>query len=146
MSREVSRNPLMAIAPSLVPRTGSIPTIVQNWPNPAANVPTGPPFWIPPATISVPMAMTATSPSRSMAPYPTGRASLSWQSCFEVVPLPTREWKPEIAPHATITKSIGQRWSFERPKYLTLSAIIGIAPLSILAPRIIPIAPMPTAK
>jgi len=28
-------------------------------------------------------------------------------SCFDVVPLATRLWNPEIAPHATVTMSIG---------------------------------------
>jgi len=43
-------------------------------------------------------------------PYPIFLASLSLANCFDVVPPAMREWKPEIAPQAIITHSIGQRF------------------------------------
>lgn len=46
-------------------------------------------------------------------------ASFSLLSCFAVVPEATSEWKPEIAPQATVTKSIGKR----QPKLLSRKAV-----------------------
>ena len=39
-----------------------------------------------------------------------GFASVSLSSCLEVVPEETREWKPEIAPQATVVNRIGKRY------------------------------------
>ena len=50
----------------------------------------------------------AKADSVSIAPYPMNFPLISSGSCFEVVPPATTEWKPEIAPHAIMTKSIGQ--------------------------------------
>ena len=36
-----------------------------------------------------------------------GLASRSWSSCLAVVPEPTREWKPEMAPQAMVTNRAG---------------------------------------
>ena len=46
--------------------------------------------------------------SRIIDPYPIFFPSPSRASCFEVVPLLTREWNPETAPQAIKTKSMGQ--------------------------------------
>ena len=43
----------------------------------------------------------------SIDPYATGLASFSLDICFDVVPDDTREWNPEIAPQAIVTKSAG---------------------------------------
>jgi hypothetical protein len=43
-----------------------------------------------------------------MEPYPIRLPNLSLAICFEVVPLLTREWKPDTAPQAISTKSMGQ--------------------------------------
>src|SRR2546428_13110236 len=51
----------------------------------------------------------ARSPSESIAPPPTGRASVSMSSCFDEDELLTRLCQPEIAPHAIATKRMGQR-------------------------------------
>jgi hypothetical protein len=37
-------------------------------------------------------------------------ASFSLSSCLAVVPEPTREWKPEMAPQATVMNSTGKSW------------------------------------
>src|SRR2546426_6956518 len=51
----------------------------------------------------------ARSPSDSIAPPPTGSASVSISSCFADEELLTRLCQPEIAPHAIATNRIGQR-------------------------------------
>ena len=59
---------------------------------------------------TMPTAISDTTPSAdsiSMAPYPIGFASASLLSCLEVVPVATREWKPEHAPQATVINSAG---------------------------------------
>ena len=50
----------------------------------------------------------ASSPSESIAPPPTGRASVSMSSCFAEDELLTRLCHPEIAPHAMATNKMGQ--------------------------------------
>src|SRR5207253_6664944 len=50
----------------------------------------------------------ARSPSESMAPPPTGSASVSTSSCLEEDELLTRLCHPEIAPHAMATNRMGQ--------------------------------------
>ena len=55
------------------------------------------------------IATRARDPSPDEPRYPTKRASVSLLSCFDVVPEPTRPWKPEIAPHAMVTNSRGKR-------------------------------------
>src|SRR5438445_11748773 len=50
----------------------------------------------------------ARSPSESIAPPPTGRASVSMSSCFADDELLTRLCHSEIAPHAIATNRIGQ--------------------------------------
>ena len=62
------------------------------------------------------------------------------------MPEPTSEWKPDIAPQATMTKSIGHMSAFVRPNQFISGANIGTAPLSIEPPNIIPIAPIAAAK
>src|SRR6266508_748740 len=49
----------------------------------------------------------AKSPSESIAPPPTGNASVSMSSCFDEEELLTRLCQPEIAPHAIATKRMG---------------------------------------
>src|SRR2546422_4753400 len=50
----------------------------------------------------------ARRPSESIAPPPTGSASVSMSSCFDDDELLTRLCQPEIAPHAIATNRIGQ--------------------------------------
>ena len=50
----------------------------------------------------------ASMPSDSMAPPPTGSASVSMSSCFDDDELLTRLCQPEIAPQAIATKRMGQ--------------------------------------
>ncbi len=50
---------------------------------------------------------TARKPSVSMDPKPTNLASVSHLSCLDEVPDETRQWKPETAPHAMVTKRKG---------------------------------------
>ena len=52
-------------------------------------------------------AMTATNDSVSMAPYPMGRAWLSFSSSFGVVPDAMSEWNPDSAPHAMVMNRNG---------------------------------------
>ena len=40
----------------------------------------------------------------------------SLSSCFEVVPDATSAWKPEHAPHATVTNSSGKTYIVEPPR------------------------------
>ena len=54
-------------------------------------------------------ARTATNPSINIAPYPMSLVSFSLSICLDEVPEETSEWKPEIAPHATVTNSSGNR-------------------------------------
>ncbi len=53
-------------------------------------------------------ATTPTSPSQSIAPYPIIRVSDSLSIIFGVVPEPTSEWKPEIAPQAMVMNTNGK--------------------------------------
>src|SRR5436309_14673974 len=50
----------------------------------------------------------ASIPSESIAPPPTGRASVSMSSCFAEDELLTRLCQAEIAPQATETSGMGQ--------------------------------------
>lgn|GEM_PF-2410667 len=50
-----------------------------------------------------------TIPSVIIAPPPTGLASVSDSSCFDVSPLDTRLCHPDIAPQAIVTNSIGHK-------------------------------------
>src|SRR5437667_3779786 len=50
----------------------------------------------------------ANKPSESIAPPPTGRASVSMSNCFEDDELLTRLCQPETAPHAMATNRMGQ--------------------------------------
>ena len=59
---------------------------------------------------TVTSARTASSDSMSIPPYPTSLASVSRLICLEVVPEPTSEWNPEMAPQATVTNSAGNRY------------------------------------
>ena len=54
------------------------------------------------------MAMTATSDSAIIAPYPTMRASTSRRISLGVVPLEIREWNPLTAPQAMVMKANGK--------------------------------------
>lgn len=54
------------------------------------------------------MTRTARKPSVSMEPKPTNLASVSHLSCLEEVPEETRQWKPEMAPQAMVTKRNGK--------------------------------------
>ena len=65
----------------------------------------------PPAE-TAPTATSAITPRRdstSIAPYEMGSMSDSFSTCLEAVSEDTSEWKPETAPHATVTKRIGKR-------------------------------------
>ena len=53
-------------------------------------------------------AITPTSPSISIAPYPIGRMSLSRSIIFGVVPDAMSAWNPEIAPHAIVMNTNGK--------------------------------------
>ena len=53
------------------------------------------------------IATTPTRPSTSIAPYPIGRMSLSRSTIFDVVPVDTRAWKPEMAPQAMVMNTNG---------------------------------------
>ena len=68
------------------------------------------------------IASTASAASTIIAPYPMRTASRSRASCFTVVPLAMRLWKPEIAPQATITNSMGQSGPDEPEKPPTAGA------------------------
>ena len=54
------------------------------------------------------VAMIATMDSASIAPYPTIRVSLSRDMSLGVVPLEIREWKPLMAPQASVIKAKGK--------------------------------------
>ena len=44
-----------------------------------------------------------------------GLASFSLSSCLDVVPEETSEWKPEIAPQATVVNSTGNKYCVPFP-------------------------------
>ncbi len=56
-----------------------------------------------------------TTPSPSMAPYPTGRIWDSLETIFGVVPEEISEWNPEIAPQAIVMKQNGNIGRNDRP-------------------------------
>src|SRR6266581_8954024 len=62
----------------------------------------------PATTVYAAKDASARRPSESIAPPPTGSASVSMSSCFEDDELLTRLCHPEIAPHAIATNRIGQ--------------------------------------
>ena len=63
------------------------------------------------------MAQIARRPSISMEPYPMSLAFFSLSSCLELVPELTKEWKPEMAPQATVTNRTGKsHWPPPRSK------------------------------
>src|SRR6266540_3032646 len=62
----------------------------------------------PATTVYAARDASASSPSESIAPPPTGSASVSMSSCFEDDELLTRLCHPEIAPHAMATNRMGQ--------------------------------------
>jgi hypothetical protein len=53
--------------------------------------------------------MVESIPSINIAPYPTNKPESSLSSCFDEVPEPTIEWKPESAPHAMTRGIVGQK-------------------------------------
>ncbi len=83
-------------------------------------------------------AITATIPSINIEPYPISLASGSSLSiCLDVVLELTREWKPEIAPQATVTNKNGNR--VFPPILKPLKAANSIAGLFITIPSRAPI-------
>src|SRR6266571_6795330 len=62
----------------------------------------------PATTVYAAKDASARRPSESIAPPPTGSASVSMSSCFEDDELLTRLCHPEIAPHAMATNRMGQ--------------------------------------
>ena len=69
-----------------------------------------------PFTATAPQTRSAQTPrsvSTTIAPYPTKSISFSFFTVFEDVPEDTRLWKPETAPHAMVTKSVGKMKLFE---------------------------------
>src|SRR6266516_3378551 len=62
----------------------------------------------PATTVYAAKDASARRPSVSIAPPPTGSASVSMSSCFEDDELLTRLCHPEIAPHAMATNRMGQ--------------------------------------
>ena len=71
-----------------------------------------------------------------------GCASLSWSSCLDVVPEATRLWKPEIAPHAMVMNSAGNR----KPVVATLlSPFTAVKPVNAGMSRLVaaPVTPAP---
>ena len=54
------------------------------------------------------IAISPTSDSVSIAPYPIRRASLSRVTILGVVPLEMSAWKPETAPQAIVMKANGK--------------------------------------
>ena len=75
---------------------------------PALRAPVPAVFMSPNMMPATTMARTPTKDSMTIAPKPTGRASVSLASCLEEVLEDTRLWKPESAPQATETKSTGK--------------------------------------
>ena len=66
--------------------------------------------------------------SMSMEPKPTRRASRSLFSCLDVVPEATSEWKPEMAPQATVTNRAGKRyWPLTSKEVKAGSSMTGCA-------------------
>src|SRR6056297_1119845 len=55
------------------------------------------------------ITMVERKPSVNIAPYPIGRPCFSFSICLEVVPDPTRAWKPEREPQAMIKGITGQK-------------------------------------
>src|SRR2546426_7237393 len=86
----------------------------------------------------------ANNPSESIAPPPTGSASVSTSRCFEDDELLTRLCHPEIAPQAIATKRIGQigpRIPWGSLRYGPMSSWI---PTGGLAPIVKGVASAPT--
>ncbi|MEM0046123.1 MAG: hypothetical protein QXT69_00925 [Fervidicoccaceae archaeon] len=68
-----------------------------------------------------------TAPSVSIPPYPTRSASSSLESCLDVVPEPTTEWKPDRAPHAMTRGTVGQKYAIRALPV----GVPGIAPITV---------------
>ncbi len=57
-------------------------------------------------------------------------ASRSWSSCLEVVPEPTREWNPEIAPQAMVINRAGNTVPREaEAPVLALTVMVSVQPV-----------------
>src|SRR2546428_10349674 len=82
----------------------------------------------------------ARRPSESIAPPPTGRASVSMSSCFDDDELLTRLCQPEIAPHAIATNRIGQigpriPWGSNKNGPAGIWTLIGAGAFGNVSPR-----------
>src|SRR6266571_503537 len=82
----------------------------------------------------------ARSPSESIAPPPTGRASVSMSSCFDDDELLTRLCQPEIAPQAIATNRIGQigpriPWGSNKNGPAGIWTLIGAGAFGNVSPR-----------
>ncbi|MEM3598973.1 MAG: hypothetical protein QXS94_01880 [Fervidicoccaceae archaeon] len=49
------------------------------------------------------------------------------ESCLDVVPEPTTEWKPDRAPHAMTRGTVGQKYAFRALPV----GVPGIAPITV---------------
>src|SRR5574341_1458457 len=95
--------------PSDVPNGTNAPlppatTTSSSLPTPAANAPAP----APPATDTAVSDKSPSAFSLNIPPPPTGNASVSYSNWREVPTEPMSECQPEIAPHAIVTKSMGQ--------------------------------------
>src|SRR5206468_8097493 len=82
----------------------------------------------------------ARRPSESIAPPPTGRASVSMSSCFADDELLTRLCQPEIAPQAIATNRIGQigpriPWGSNKNGPAGIWTLIGVGAFGNVNPR-----------
>src|SRR6266581_4638892 len=82
----------------------------------------------------------AKRPSESIAPPPTGSASVSMSSCFDDDELLTRLCQPEIAPHAIATNRIGQigpriPWGSNKNGPAGIWTLIGAGAFGNVSPR-----------
>src|SRR5213594_2996704 len=82
----------------------------------------------------------ASIPSESIAPPPTGRASVSMSSCFADDELLTRLCQPEIAPQAIATNRIGQigpriPWGSNKNGPAGIWTLIGVGAFGNVNPR-----------
>ena len=89
------------------------PSFSRNPATPDEKIAKGVPSGFVPFTATEPTTTSATMPSndsKSIAPKPINGISFSLLTVFEDVPDDTRLWKPETAPHAIVTNSVGNRY------------------------------------
>ena len=87
------------------------PIVEYIWEIPPANIAVAPfvmPCWY--AKLIAQIVKIASTHSSNIPPYAIGLASDSLFSCLDVVPDDTKEWKPEIAPQATVVNNTGNKY------------------------------------